>query len=88
VIPDEMIDLLYDEVRCGMYHAGMTGPRVEISAAPGIPLIGLGGSRIVIDPHQVVGVLGNHFSTYVVSLLNPANTQLRANFRARFDAPA
>jgi hypothetical protein len=85
-LPDYLIDLLYEEVRCGMYHAGMTGPRVRISDAPGIPMIQLDQFGLTLDPHQLVRALQEHFSGYVARLNDPANVTLRRNFEKRFDA--
>ena len=84
-IPDRLLNLLYDEVRCGMYHAGITGPRVRISGDRSVPAVALDGNGITLNPHELVRILQDHFSQYVVRLLDSSNDELRANFKACFD---
>jgi hypothetical protein len=85
-LPDELVHTLYDEVRCGMYHAGMTGPRVVISRNPEIGVLRGTPGRVEINPYRLVDILQMHFSSYVASLLDPANAERRHNFEKRFDA--
>lgn len=84
-IPDRALSLLYEEVRCGMYHAGITGPRVRLSGSTAAAIV-LQGEAVTVNPHQLVMILQDHFSRYVSQLLDPANDQRRRNFEARFDA--
>jgi hypothetical protein len=85
-ISDETLHILYDEVRCGMYHAGMTGPRVVITRNPAVGIMREDHGHLVINPYALVEVVQTHFSNYVVSLNDPTNADLRENFERRFDA--
>jgi hypothetical protein len=85
-IPENILVMMYDEIRCGMYHDGMTGPRIIISVTPGIPLVQIRGDVMILDPHQLVDVIQDHFSRYVAMLVDPRNVLARDNFERRFDA--
>ena len=85
-LPDSILDLLYDEVRCGMYHGGMTGPRIRLQGGSEVQLLTIDGDHVTIDPAQLVRALQDHFSRYVKQLSDPNNQLLRDNFRSRFDA--
>ena len=82
-IPLRQIDLLYEEVRCGMYHAGITGSSIRLKGEG--PVIVIDGATLTINPNELVAILQDHFSRYCARLLDASETDLRAAFEARFD---
>lgn len=101
VIVDQIVDLLYQGVRCGLYHAAITDPRIvltgnlnssmifethNLTSASNAPLhLGPKHVRLVLNPHILVPTLKAHFAEYCEKLENPANICLRQNFERRFD---
>jgi len=80
------LDVMYEGIRCGLYHSGITNGRViitgEIQQAMGIDLQ---KSVLIINPHLLVKALKGHFVGYITGLRNPNNHRKRQNFEARFD---
>ncbi|MFQ5814151.1 MAG: hypothetical protein ACE5I2_13330 [Anaerolineae bacterium] len=79
---------IYREFRNSLYHAGITGPRVQLSRAHPSPMecTNLNGQlALKINPHTLPGALEQHFVAYVTQLRNPNEQNLRENFRSRFD---
>jgi hypothetical protein len=83
---DYVLDLMYDGVRCGLYHSGATNGRVELSAGFQAPLV-FDSQNIAlgINPHLLVPKLRAHFMDYINRLRDPNNSDLRRKFEARFD---
>ena len=85
-IADYILDVMYEDIRCGLYHSGITNGRViitgEIQQAMGIDLQ---KSVLIINPHLLVKALKGHFVGYITGLRNPNNHRMRQNFEARFD---
>jgi hypothetical protein len=79
---------LYKNLRCGLYHQGMTRAGILLSGDPRQPYefhdLGSGASQIVINPKLLVDHLSNHFTSYVSTISNPANMSERARFEAMF----
>jgi len=89
-LPDteDLLDALCDRVRNGLYHVGMTKPRVLlVDAADAIGSIGYHpvSDHIVIAPDILVDDIKIHFASVARELRDQDNTTLRANFEARFD---
>lgn len=84
-----VLDAVYEGARCGLYHGGMTDPRImltgEINVAMAFDEI---NQRLVINPHLLVHVLEAHLGEYGNLLRDPANIQMRNNFEQRFDYDA
>jgi hypothetical protein len=90
VVDDEVAtrvaDELYDQVRCGLFHTGMTRGKVVLSGgidhAVAINVHNETGEvvRININPHKVLDRIEGHFSSYVMRLRNPHEEELRSNF--------
>jgi len=76
------IKLLYEQARNGMYHMGLTGPKVELNC-----LISSGfvykRNRFVICPKKLFEEIQKHFNKYCENLKNPQNSKLRQNFEIR-----
>jgi hypothetical protein len=81
---DDVIDSIYGEVRCGLYHQMTSGPRFQIApAGPPFDLkLDSTGNLIaaLLNPWEILKRVEMHFATYISDLKNPANTQLRQNF--------
>jgi hypothetical protein len=85
-IADEVLDLLYWGVRCGLYHAGITNNKIILAGDEPHPLaFDLQNQMLVINPHLLVPALKTHFAGYISRLRDAANVELRANFEKRFN---
>ena len=90
-LPDEegLLNALYNRVRNGLYHVGMTKPRVLLVDANAVPgSIGYQPDLdlVAIAPDTLVDDLRIHFASFASELRNTQNRTLRASFEARFDA--
>lgn len=90
---DTTLDALYTEVRCGLYHGGLTGKNIILTGElDGVMQVGTMGEKLIltINPHTIAPALIGHLSYYVDSLRDPNNEELRRNFekRFKFDNPA
>jgi hypothetical protein len=82
---DAVLHKFYESIRCGLYHEAGTGSGIVITADPDILMQGsTDGTAITVNPFNLVQPLQDHFSRYVLDLLDPSNTPLRANFEKRF----
>jgi hypothetical protein len=81
---DNIINKLYEDVRCGLYHGGTTGPSIILTGNTDSPLSG-NNNQIIINPHLLVSSIQTHFRSYIDKLRDPSNAVLRNNFEARFD---
>lgn len=82
---DEMLDILYAGARCGLYHNGMTDPRIILSGDFKEPLtFDFPGKRLGINPHLLVPILIEHLKEYEKQLRDPGNAEMRSNFERRF----
>jgi hypothetical protein len=85
-IADEVLDLLYEGVRCGLYHAGITNNRIVLTGEAQHPLsFEIQNQMLIINPHLLVSALKVHFSGYVSRLQDVSNNELRRNFEKRFN---
>lgn len=85
-IRERILNKLYKDVRCGLYHAGITGPNIELSGDFNFPVAFASQPDIVkINPHRLVPALEQHFQSYIRQLHNHKNEELRKNFETRFD---
>jgi hypothetical protein len=86
--PEEEVFLnsLYQSVRNGLYHLGMT--KINVMLRCDIPgSIGFNSERkiLVLSPDRLVEDLDIRFRNYVTELRNPENKEMRKNFESRFD---
>ncbi len=82
---DTLIRELYEQLRCGMFHDGLTREKVVISpASPHAFAIERDddGSlkRVTVTPVNLMYHLQNHLKEYTRQLRDPANIELRHNF--------
>ena len=85
---DAQCQLIWEELRNGLYHAGVTGPRAALDRNFPDPLsIEGSGDRMVllVNPHTLPGRLESHFVSYVQRLRDRTEENLRTNFENRFD---
>jgi hypothetical protein len=83
---DYVLDLMYEGVRCGLYHSGFTNGRIVITRGILEPMaLDLQNMVLIINPHPLVPKLITHFNTYVSRLRDSNNLELRNKFEVRFD---
>lgn len=81
-ITDEMVKRIYTELRCGLYHMGLTKKHVILTEA--FPTgININQGIIYIAPTKLLLEIENHFNNYCNQLTT--NPTLRTNFEKRFD---
>ncbi len=89
-LPDaeDLLKSLYERLRNGLYHAGMTRPNIIlVDSAFGPGSIGFNPSTgaVVVAPDTLVNDLIIHFHSFASRLTDPGQQVLRANFERRFD---
>jgi hypothetical protein len=85
-LQEKLLKKLYKDVRCGLYHAGGTGPNIELSGDFNFPVAFTSPpDKVKINPHRLVPELQQHFKSYIRQLRDSNNEGLRKNFEARFD---
>ena len=84
---DEIATMLYDQMRCGFFHAGMTRPQVSLSRGalsnPRPPVLAKKcGSewRVVINVPALLEVVKAHFRGYLSQLRDSKNREAREKF--------
>ena len=82
---DQAIDKLYGEVRCGLFHTGMTTSKVVLGRFdnPVMMVLDSTGQDVIqirINPHKTLDQVENHLSAYVTRLRDPKEKELRKNF--------
>jgi hypothetical protein len=83
---DTVLKHLYEGLRCGLYHGGMTTPRILISWGADHPMLpSADGELLLLNPELLLNRMTAHFSGYVSDLRNTANHDLRTRFEKRFD---
>ncbi len=85
---DSVMQAIYKQVRCGLFHAGMTGTLVYLTTASNVFEVGIDQStgkivQIVLNPDLFVDAIISEFRTYVTMLRDhkhPDHSANRANF--------
>ena len=90
-IQEDVLREIYSQLRCGLYHEGMTKGKVVVRRDSG-PLGFLFEPKqtfpvvtIVIDPWHVLARVETHFTEFITQLKDPNETALRATFVKCFD---
>jgi len=83
-LQDAVIEKLYEDVRCGLYHGGITGPSIILTGDVKEPIAG-NDSQIIINPRLFVSSIQENFNSYIQKLRDSNNVILRNNFETRFD---
>jgi hypothetical protein len=79
-------ETLWEAVRCGIYHSGMTKGNVMITGEIQKPIYVQSDQSLAINPHLLVKAVMAHLEHYTKQLvqLGPSK-QISRNFIARFD---
>jgi hypothetical protein len=86
---EQLLDNFYDDVRNGLYHAGITKPSVMVSWEFPHPIVyNIASKCLQINPIHLIATIKAHFDNYVEQLLNQAKVTERQNFEKRFDYEA
>lgn len=81
-----ILDILYEGVRCGLYHSGITKGRVMLTGDIQAPMAyDPQVHGLMINPGLLVRRLKTHLADYVERLRDVRNTALRTKFEARYD---
>jgi|SRR6185503_1219570 hypothetical protein len=85
----KIIAELYDQLRCGMFHHGITKSKVAIAPSGPHSLSVAWGPKgelrqVMVVPRYLMGHLEEHLTRYVGELRDPANGKLRENFEKWF----
>ena len=84
IIPDSDLDIIYDRVRCGMYHNGYTKLGALISR-DFTEALAVSDGNVLVNPHKLLVDLETHLTSYVAIIQNANNVALRQNFERIFD---
>lgn len=83
VITDDIAKRIYAELRCGLYHVGLTNKNVILSETKPYGVDIQSNGIIAIAPTKLFKEIENHFDKYRTDL--KSNSILRNNFQKRFD---
>jgi len=90
-IPDEvrekLLDVLYRDARCGLYHNSRTCRGVGLGQPPNGEAMAYDPDAqvLVISPERLPGALKCHLERYRTELLDPTNADARQCFERQFD---
>jgi hypothetical protein len=93
-IPAPVYGELYNQLRCGMFHRGITKSKVIITRSGQNPIEVVYSKpdgavqRITVVPVLLLEESERHLKRYVTELRDPKNVQLRQNFEAWFKVRA
>ena len=83
---DVVLDLMYEGIRCGLYHSGLTNGKIFLTGEINTPIaFDLQLQMLIVNPHLLVPKLREHLQGYVARLRDENNTDLRAKFEIRYD---
>ena len=82
--PAAVIDRLWEEARCGLFHAGFTNGKVYLSHNA-MKAIELKNDSIHINPKKFLKCVSEDFSKYVSDLRDETSIELRKNFENLWD---
>jgi hypothetical protein len=83
-VEDIKLNDFYSQVRCGLFHNGMSDSQVIISSSFQIPIDFSEYDTIKINPKTILDVIRNDFINYISKLKNQANVTERENFNRMF----
>jgi len=83
---DVVLDLMYEGIRCGLYHSGITNGKIFLTGEIETPMaFDLQHQMLIVNPHLLVPKLKAHLQNYVKRLRDTNNADLRAKFEVRYD---
>ncbi len=81
---DDVIDRLWKETRCGLFHAGFTNGKVYLSHEVA-EAIKLEGNFIRINPKLFLDCVSDDLNNFIAELRDQRSAKLRANFEKLWD---
>lgn len=81
----ELLDLLYTDVRCGLYHSGFAEPRVFIRTDLEGAIAFTKSKRLFINPRILVRKLREYLKSYTERLQVADSVEARKRFEKRFN---
>ena len=81
-VPEEILKKYYQQIRCGLFHDGITKRDVSISGEYFDPL-NYDNKKILINPHKFLSKVIEDFRGYIEEL--KFNQESRANFEKRWN---
>lgn len=81
---DLILDDFYDQVRCGLFHSGMTRNKVIISNDYETTIDFSENNAIKINPKKFLHKIQEDLDQYIQTLRNPNNTTERNRFSTMF----
>jgi len=84
IINNDELNALYSQVRCGLFHTGMTQSKVVISQEYMQPIDFQEPNTIKINPEIFLNIIRLDFNDYINDLKLLANVTLRDNFNNMF----
>ncbi len=79
------LDDFYSELRCSLFHNGMTGPYIRIhSVINDKPIVFSEGKIIKINQKLFLEKVGDDFNNYLEDLKDKSNKELRTNFNKMY----
>ena len=81
---DSLLESFYDQVRCGLFHDGMTKKFVTISKEYKIPL-DISATDIKINPHKFLDKISEDLNRYISEIKDKSNLILRQKFENRWN---
>ena len=79
------IRTIYANIRCGMYHSGLTRPGVNIYEGHRPTVQYDSEGRLLLNPFTLIQDVKQHFFDYVARLRNGSEPELRQRFETVFD---
>jgi hypothetical protein len=83
-LTDPEIEIVYDRIRCGMFHNGYTKKGVYIDGEY-TEVFEYKNGVVQLNPHLLVPAIRSHFATLAALLKDKANTEERSRFIDLFD---
>ena len=81
---DDKLRILHKELRCGLFHSGMTGPTIRIHSSYTKTVNFLGNNVIQINQIKFLEKVKEDFEQYLKDLKNENKTELRNNFNKMY----
>ncbi|SEV93384.1 hypothetical protein [[Clostridium] fimetarium] len=83
-VTDDQLSVLYKQLRCGLFHNGMSGDAVVLSHRFKINIEFSNRGTIDINPQLFLSDIIQDFEQYINDLTNLENTIMRNNFDCMF----
>ncbi len=83
--PEDISEIMYDSMRCGLFHDSMIRKGIMISTNFGIVTPTSEDGTYIINPHLFLEDLQYYFEQYIKTLQDPANSDKREKFEKIWD---